>query len=1198
MALFTSYAPPGVYTSVVIGQAGQPLFGTNYIPVIIGEGVQLTTYSNVELHRGSSAVANDQVVQDISNQVTGLTNTFQLSYFPVVSNNGVGGVTNNLTDIHVTSGGVPVTVISLTGATGQFITHVILPQGSQLSVTYYFKKKDTLVTNENLTPQVPAFATFTVEGTGESQTGTLDLTLSIPGSLGNLVYLELHDAGMGAGVPDALAVSGAGTDNIEIELRDSATNGLRTLAQVQALVNAGIPTLSGGYLVAGALVGDSTDTVMAAGPTAFAGGLGPSSNTVFQVANVPIVDGTNGGVVVNVPGSYMTATVYGTAVAIAAVNGVQGLVTLAAGVPYGATLLLTYYTNTYQNTADLLPASNVADIQEVGLGPNRADFIQGVDYILSVDPLTGDSAVNWGNSAITSLGSETPGFTPFGPTQITTTLRDQKVWMRPCTLPANGVTNVFTLEDTPVDGSGQGRATDNPMLVTVYVGADPFDAYMNGPITTTSSPNRVIAVSGDSAQVTLYNAPSKGLFVYASYYRSILNSYTYALKVVAAAGGANQGQYNITDNLNRLMPVPSNGTDHVADSGFALTGIVWPYKQSEPDWYDNPGSIDEVITLTFNADGTAILVPAVSASRTLQGINFQASTPGAAGDAVTIAFTSKGSSDATAIVTTGDAVVVDITNLSAQTRTTAEIAALFTTYPSRATTTDGGVILATGGGTTQAQIDSAEPLENGADAVTEGFTTSYTVSSSQGSNGSAGTGYLGQTYIDAKTGATFTIVNPADALNYGYTQLPSPQYAFAPGDTLQIVFQKAATYPSYASTFYTGATINAIAGLWTMVSTTYGMNVGDTALIETYKLSDNGPAVGEYYYVTYDVAKTAADMALKIFTNSSDAYALYGQPTNPANRLSLGIQLLTQNGTQTFGAIQVPQQPGLGVASDQDFIAAIQSLTVPLPGTTQKANVIVPLSTSAAVQSFLGRQLITQATARYKGEALGFVGFAATTTASVAAANAQGLMNSRIIAVGNPVASIQLTDPTTGVAQQYALSGEFMAAALAGMNADPANDPATTLTNQDMVGFENLLVRFDDPTMDMMAAAGLTMLVELNGNFVVRHYKSTDPSNPITSEPTSTTSVDYTRQAFRNDIKQFIGRKLTDSLVGDVQVVCNARLASLVSQEILSAYQNLSVIPDPSDPTTVDVSVDVMPMFSLLYVNVTFTVVTNLPSNG
>ena len=36
MALFGSYAPPGVYTTVQIAAAGQPLFGNARIPVIIG----------------------------------------------------------------------------------------------------------------------------------------------------------------------------------------------------------------------------------------------------------------------------------------------------------------------------------------------------------------------------------------------------------------------------------------------------------------------------------------------------------------------------------------------------------------------------------------------------------------------------------------------------------------------------------------------------------------------------------------------------------------------------------------------------------------------------------------------------------------------------------------------------------------------------------------------------------------------------------------------------------------------------------------------------------------------------------------------------------------------------------------------------------------------------------------------------------
>ena len=130
--------------------------------------------------------------------------------------------------------------------------------------------------------------------------------------------------------------------------------------------------------------------------------------------------------------------------------------------------------------------------------------------------------------------------------------------------------------------------------------------------------------------------------------------------------------------------------------------------------------------------------------------------------------------------------------------------------------------------------------------------------------------------------------------------------------------------------------------------------------------------------------------------------------------------------------------------------------------------------------------------------------------------------------------------------------------------------------------------------MNQMASQGLVLLTDNSGALNIRHYKSTDPSNPITSEPTCTTITDYVRQQFRADLKQFIGRKLVDSLVNDITAVCNARLRSLVSNEIITGYQNLSVVPDPSDPTTVDVTVTFKPIFSLLYISVTFTVTTTL----
>ncbi|HEV2174286.1 MAG TPA: hypothetical protein VGR71_12000, partial [Nitrospira sp.] len=154
------------------------------------------------------------------------------------------------------------------------------------------------------------------------------------------------------------------------------------------------------------------------------------------------------------------------------------------------------------------------------------------------------------------------------------------------------------------------------------------------------------------------------------------------------------------------------------------------------------------------------------------------------------------------------------------------------------------------------------------------------------------------------------------------------------------------------------------------------------------------------------------------------------------------------------------------------------------------------------------------------------------------------------------------------------------------------------LTNQNVVGFSRILQRLDDPTMDLMAANGVTLLIEQSGGLQVRHYKSTDPSNILTSEPTATTITDFVSQQFRSDLKQFIGRKLVGSILGSIQVVCNGRLKSLVDAQIIQGYSAPQVRQDPTDPTTVDITVTFQPVFTLLYIGVTFTVTSSSVSSG
>jgi hypothetical protein len=1204
MAIFgsTSYNPPGIYTSVVFANTGAPLFQAARIPVVIGEGTQYFTQTNVELFRGSSSVADDQAVnENITNQVTGLTRNFQTTYFPVTDGTGKGITSNDPASVQVTSidtngNQIPVTVISLNGATGQFSTQTIVPTGFELFITYFFKRGDTFIANENEAAQIPAFATQTVVGAAAGSpptVGSVTLSLANPGVLGNLVSLQFV---AGPAVPDALAVTGAGTDEIIINTTSQASTP-RTLTDLVSLINAGILTLDGGYLTAGSIAGNPLTTLIAGGAVLFAGGVGQSTNTTFQTKFGPITDGSNGGIVTTNP-TLITVLVDGLPAVVSSLNGAQSQFTLAQPVAYGSTLTASYYYNTWANTFDLLPASNVQSIVEVGLGPNRSDFVEDVDFTLGVDA-DGNGTVIWGPAVNEAIGVSATGETAnFTPQEIVASVVDEQVFLRPITGSVNGRNAVFILQDTPTDGTGQNKATNNPSLINVYVGEDPLEAFFAGPQT-------VLRLSGTAQQFTLQNPPASGNGVWASYYRNTLETHEYSVTVVNPGYGG-LGSFIVTDELERIAPLATFVSGHVAqNAGFQATGIVYP--NGTPDLQAQAGAaVDETVTLTFNNDGSATLIPATSAGVVIPGasgnLTFTAGIPGAGGNSVTIAVdvTTQYPQASAPVLVSGNAITI-YANYNGTLATNAQIAAYF---PSAETTT-GGVITAhfTAG---SPKVTAATALTGGANAVTVPVTHSYTVTSnnSVGGSGTAGSniGYLDQTYEDLATGFRITVVNPADHASYGVLSIPEG-YNFVPGDTLTFQVNVDAASGSHPAVRFCGTpgvapaqfnNLICIPGLHLTVISNFQSTAGDSVILSTFRGSGAGPNVGEYYYVTFTTGKTAADYAIKVYNNPSDAYTAYGQPST-VNRLSLGIQFLTENGTQTFAAIQVPVVPGTNQAADSDFIAAIQSLAAALPGTDdQYVAGVIPLSTSTTVHQSLSRFLITQSAPTIQAFGIGFVGYDQFTTANEAVANAVALQNERMIAIGNAVAGVLITDPKTGVSVEYPVSGEFMAAGLAGLEFNPANDVATTLTNQQITGFSRLLIMYDIPTMNLMAASGLTVLLNNQGALKVRHYKTTDPTSTLTSEPTSVTSIDYLRESFESGMQQFIGRKLVTALVTDVQVQANSILNSWVQNNLGSGYMNLVVQPDASDPTTVDISVLVKPMFSLLYIPVTFTVTTSL----
>jgi hypothetical protein len=1014
-----------------------------------------------------------------------------------------------------------------------------------------------------------------------------------------------------AGVSDSLAVSGYGTDTISIEVVN-ANGGVRTLQDLVNLLNAGVASLSGGTLSATFATGAVASAPgVVAGPVNFQGGQGPNSNTTFFVKNQPIVDGTNGGVVTTNP-SDVKVMLNGVPVQVASVNGLNGSITLTQGVSAGSTLSVSYYTNTYQDTFDVLPGDNIVSITNVGYAVGRNDFTEGIDYVLQINP---DGAViQWGASYNVQIGNQVAGYTAFDGSVVTCTLVDEQVFLQNVSGVVNGKNYTFVLNSVPTDGSGLDCPTNNPANINVYVGPDPITALMAGPV-------RVTYLQGNSATFTLYNPPAGGNNVYASYWRNLLQDNTYTLTCLTP-GTTAQGTYTISDNMGNTVPYVSVGECNVTEAGeFDLTGIVWPNKLSDLKGVAGASPV-ETITLTFQDDGLQFYQSnAVQATNLTSqaGLRFRATNTGQGPNNTTqivLSSSAGATSDASAVSVVGEIVTVQIVNGTSGSRTLQDVINLFTTGSGYSTTAAGRIIcepsgpsvvlssyaIPTGAGISTFMTGGATAVavpysnrfkvtsnrtkvqsQGDGQGITGGATTP--VSSNVGSTAVGADGYLGQTFIDIDTGIQFTIVDPNAALSYGFTALPTPTYHYQPGDTITLVTNT--SNPWYTS----GIPIINVPGLRTKVISTYGMASQETALLNTFNKAGNTPQVGDYYYVDYVTQKTASEMGLNLYTNVQDIYKAYGQPL-PVNKLSLAAMLFTQNGGQIVGCIQVPKQTGLDTASDQAFMAAIDQLNMALPGSDQKADVIVPLSTSSTVQQYLCRHLITQATERFNGEAMGYIGFDMYSTPNDARAIARAMRSDRVIALYPGAAIMSLV--VNGLQSQFAVSGEFVAAALAGLDCNPANDVATSLTRQNLVGFSNLATRYDDTTMDQAAADGVCWVIERAGALQIRHYMTTDPSTPITREPTNRKITDEVRYRLRTNLDQFIARKILVSLVNDITATVNATMRAMIEQQLVENYGNLTVTRDASDPTVIHVELSFKPVFSLMWLDIQMTVTTNI----
>lgn len=437
------------------------------------------------------------------------------------------------------------------------------------------------------------------------------------------------------------------------------------------------------------------------------------------------------------------------------------------------------------------------------------------------------------------------------------------------------------------------------------------------------------------------------------------------------------------------------------------------------------------------------------------------------------------------------------------------------------------------------------------------------VVSSTNAVGSAGTGYPGQTYTDARTGLRFSV-------------LPSTVGTYT--DTGSFSLEVSQTWKVNPSVPYLS-----VPGLELIVTDTVGVGVNDTANVQTFNPGGLEPAIGDSYFITYHYMKQ--DFSTRLFAQFKTIEANFGALSGE-NRVTLAAYLMILNGAVLVGIKQVLKAPNSNQATDRSFLTALKDLERPLPGNV-KPDVIVPLSTSSAIYSATLQHVEVMSTIRNQSERMAYIGFAAGTGPTTAQTVARSLESSRVVAIYPDSAVVTLADEL-GNNTNTLVDGTFLAAAVAGSAVSPAFDVATPFTRRRIQGFTRLPRILDAVEANLTATSGVTLLEDVDPVVRIRQGLTTDMSTILSRLPTVTQIADFVQQSARATLDVFIGTKFLASRTNDVEVSLTAMFNSLVQAEIVGAFTGISALVDPDDPTILRVESFYQPIFPLLYIVVTF----------
>lgn len=343
------------------------------------------------------------------------------------------------------------------------------------------------------------------------------------------------------------------------------------------------------------------------------------------------------------------------------------------------------------------------------------------------------------------------------------------------------------------------------------------------------------------------------------------------------------------------------------------------------------------------------------------------------------------------------------------------------------------------------------------------------------------------------------------------------------------------------------------------------------------------PVIASYRYIDDAYSKP------RWFDSYNDVQAQYGAPWNEQtgarqSDISAAVYMATQNGLGGCYCVSIPgvqTETGMQYPLDS-WRTAFDDLSV-----IQNIDIVVPLSGDVSVWQLAKTHSISM---RENEENRVVIAGADGTDSTVDAASMVSLahqMSAEYFWVVSP-STFLFRNPVSNVVE--VVPGWYAAAAVAGFeNSVPQY---TSLTHKTLNGFYGASELNKKATKRNECANGLMYVDETaTGQMRILHGRTTDLTSIVTQETNIVLTKYYILRTLRTMFSNgYIGNVITPGTLLNVKAAAQSTLSNMVSSNYINSFSGLTVAQDSSNPTQVNITFEYVPVYSINYIQISFSV--------